>query len=115
MQEARMLGNYVAYLADRKGLSIGDLGNVLGCSENQVYAFLKGRGFASFSQISRLAGLFGCSVAEILAGDEKVYHSAVVETVGDFRCVSNREFVLDLIDDFVDLCDAIIVGKIVVA
>ena len=42
MQKARMLGNYVEYLADKKGLSFSDLGNAIGCDEQKVYSFVKG-------------------------------------------------------------------------
>lgn len=55
MQNARMLGNYVEYLAEQKGLSVSDLSKALGCDQTKVTSFLKGRSYASFSQISSLA------------------------------------------------------------
>ena len=33
MQNARMLGNYVEYLAEQKGLSVSDLSKALGCDQ----------------------------------------------------------------------------------
>lgn len=107
MQAARMLGNYIEQLATHKGLSTSDLGIILGCSENQVYAFFKGRAYASFAQISKLANTFGVTVEELLAGDEKNYNTTVVHCMNDFRDVKNREAILDIIDDYVDVIDAV--------
>ena len=47
MQKARMLGNNVQWLADKKNVSIEELSSLLNCSENQMRAFFKGRTFAS--------------------------------------------------------------------
>lgn len=107
MQEARMLGNYVEHLANRKGLSISDLSRILDCSENQAYSFVKGRAFASFSQLSTLAEEFGVTIDELLSGDEQTYNATVVHCMNDFQDASKREDILDLIDDYVDIVDAV--------
>lgn len=107
MQEARMLGNYVKHLADNKGLSISDLSRVLGCSENRVYSFIKGRAFASFTQMSNLASLLDTTVDDLLSGDISTYNATVVHCMNDFRDVSKREEILDLIDNYIDIVDAV--------
>ena len=81
MKSARMLGNYVEYLAEQKGLSVSDLSQALGCDQNKVASFLKGRAYASFSQISNLAKILGASVTDLLAGDVHHY-KCVTESNG---------------------------------
>lgn len=108
MQEARMLGNYVEHLAQRKGLSISDLSRILDCTENQVYSFIKGRAYVSFAQISTLATELGATIEELLHGDEKTYNATVVHCMNDFQDNKNRETILDLIDDYVDVVDAVL-------
>lgn len=108
MQEARMLGNYVEHLAQRKGLSISDLSRILDCTENQVYSFIKGRAYASFAQISTLATELGATIEELLHGDERTYNATVVHCMNDFQDNKNRETILDLIDDYVDIVDAVL-------
>ncbi len=103
-----MLGNYVELLAQRKGLSISDLSRILDCTENQVYSFLKGRAFASFAQISALATEFGASIEELLSGDIMNYNATVVHCMNEFEDPKNRETILDLIDDYVDIVDAVL-------
>ncbi len=107
MQEARMFGNYVAHLANAKGLSIPDLSEILGCSENRAYSFIKGRAFASFAQISSLANALGISVDNLLTGDMDIYNATVVHCMNEFRDVSKREEILDLIDNYIDVIDAV--------
>ena len=107
MQEARMLGNYVAYLAKINGLSNSDLSGILGCTEDRVYSFIKGRAFASFSQLSSLANAFDVSIDKLLVGDKEHYNETVVHCMNDFHDTSRREEILDLIDNYIDIVDAV--------
>lgn len=107
MQEARMLGNYIDALSTRKGLSISDLSRVLDCSEHQVYSLLKGRAYASFKQISELSKLLETPIDKLLSGDKENYDATVVHCMNDFQDTSRREEILDLIDDYVDIVDAV--------
>lgn len=59
MVNARMLGAEVERRAASKGMTVADLGKAMECSELQVQFFLKGRAYASFAQMERLAAAFG--------------------------------------------------------
>ena len=107
MQGARMLGNYVEHLAAQKGLSISDLSSALSCNEHQAYSFIKGRSYASFDQLSCLAETLETTIPELLAGNEALYNASVVHCMNDFQDPSKREIILDLIDNYVDLLDAV--------
>lgn len=107
MQNARMLGNYVQKVADSKKCSPTDVGHIIGCTEHQVLTFYKGRSFLSFSQMSRLADVFEMSVGDLLKGDEEHYNATVVDCMGEFDDVMNREKILDIIDNYVDLLDSV--------
>lgn len=107
MQKARMLGNNVQWLADRENVSIEELSSLLNCSENQMRAFFKGRTFASYPQIQILAKKLGVSVATLLEGNEDVYKRTVVHCMNSFDDDSNREKILDIIDDYMDVLNAV--------
>ncbi len=111
MKKARMLGNYVKRLADEKGLSVSELGGILGFNNQHVNAFVKGRMLVSFEQMKALADAFSVSVGELLAGDEQHYNSTVVHCMNAFDNPDNREKILDIIDDYVDVLDAVNLGK----
>ena len=107
MQEARMLGNYVEHLANSKGLSVSDLSQILNFTENNVLAFLKGRTFASFSQLSNLADALETTIENLLGGDISQYNDTVVHCMNGFKDIEKREEILDLIDNYIDICNAV--------
>ena len=107
MQSARMFGNYVNFLAQENCLSLSDLSRALGCSDFQVEMLLKGRAYASFAQVSKLAELFHTTVEKLLLGDPQQYNATVVHCMNDFQDTNNREKILDFIDDYVDVVNAV--------
>lgn len=107
MQSARMLGNYVHQLAKSNNVSIEELGEILGFTTQQVVSFIKGRTFASFSQLVSLAEKFNISIDMLLAGDEESYNASIVHCMNDFKNPQNRELILDIIDDYMDVKDAV--------
>lgn len=107
MKKARMLGNYVSHLANDKQLSVSDLGKILDCEENHVELFLKGRMFFSFNQVANLSKALNVSVGDLLAGNEELYSNTVVHCMHKFSDPNNREMILDLIDDYVDVLNAV--------
>ncbi len=107
MMEARILGNYVQHLAEREGLSIHDLSELLGCSEHQVNCFFKGRAFLSYPQILSLAQTFNTTVDMLLKGDKEEYDLTVVHCMNDFKDSNQREKILNIIDGYIDIVDAL--------
>ncbi len=108
MKRARMLGNYVQHLMTQKNLSNSDLMKPLDCStEHEVQAFLKGQILVSYQQISDLSDFLSVSVQDLFAGDKETYNRTVVHCMQDFNDPEKREEILDIIDDYVDIVDAI--------
>lgn len=107
MKEARMLGNHICQLAKSKGLSELELSQTLGCEEYQVNSLIKGRAFATFSQIQKLSEKLDTSIESLLKGDEESYNSTVVHCMNKFKNNENREIILDIIDDYIDIVDAL--------
>ena len=107
MQKARMVGNYIQHLAEERHISTNELSELLGCTESQTKSFLKGRALASFEQLQRLAAQCGISAQDILNGDSQAYNKTVVHCMNEFEDNANRELILDLIDEYMDLVDAV--------
>ncbi len=107
MQKARIIGNYIEQLATEQGISNAELSEILGCKERQVKALMKGRMLASFEQLSVLAQKFGVSVSDLMRGDIEQYNQSVVHCVNQFSDINNREIILDLIDEYLDVLDAV--------
>ena len=107
MKQARMLGNYVEHLAKAKNISVPELGKILDCEEEKVNLFLKGRVFVAFEKIMQLADTLEVSVEELLAGNEEQYNATVVHCMHEFSDTNNREMILDIIDDYLDVLSAV--------
>lgn len=107
MQRTRMVGNYVEHLAKERGISNAALCETLACDQTSLLAFLKGRRLASFPQLSALAETLGVSAAELIEGDAGQYEKTVVHCMNQFSKADHREEILDLIDDYLDVLDAV--------
>lgn len=107
MQGARMLGNYVNYLRKKNDIPCSELAELLECNEHQVHSFFKGRLHASYPQMLKIAQKLDTTVGKLLDGDEAVYKQTVVECMNDFDQDKHREEILDIIDNYIDLCDAV--------
>lgn len=104
MKHARMIGNYVEHLIKRKGFSNAEFAKYIGCDENQLNRFFKGMVLASYSQLSKMAEICDVSVCDILEGDEEEYNNSFSDK---FDNPENREIILDIIDDYIDVIEAL--------
>lgn len=111
MKQARMIGNFVEQMVKAKAISDESLCELIGISEVQLHRFLKGQVILPFAQITKLALVLGVSVSQILNGDEDTYNRTVVHSEGSFSKNENREKILDIIDDYMDLCNALRIGE----
>lgn len=97
MKEARVLGRNVQYLAEKKGLSVFELSQILECSEHQVCRLLKGRAYASFRQIKKLSEVLDTTIEDLLK--DNLFENSEKE--------ENAEIILDIIDGFIDIVDSL--------
>lgn len=111
MKQARMLGSYVEELAKRNSVPLANLEEILNCDNHKLRMFFKGRTFASFSQMQALANLLNVSVGDLLEGDEESYKANVIDCNQEFDNDDNKEMILDIIDDYIDLYEAVEVAK----
>ena len=106
MEDMRILGNMIEKLAAEQHVTADALGALLQCTPEQVARLFKGRLFLTFDQLTALLERLRVSVDTLLAGDRENYRQTVVHCMGEFSDEANREKVLDIIDDYLDLCRA---------
>ncbi|MBQ3178653.1 MAG: helix-turn-helix transcriptional regulator [Clostridia bacterium] len=105
MQQARMLGYRVQKFANTCNVSPLELSEIIGCSETEMKLFLKGRAFISYEQLSLLAKKLKVEISALLSGNEDEYNKSIVHCMNDFDKPQNREFILDIIDEYMDILD----------
>ncbi len=101
------MGYTIQQLSTNKGISFVELCDTLNCTESQLKAFLQGRMIISFEQLCKLADLLDASISTLLHGDVEQYNKYMINCIGHFSDNNNRETILDLIDDYMDVLDAI--------
>lgn len=107
MKELRLLGCTLRKLSSDNGINEEKMQEILGCSSDQISAIYDGRVFPSFDDLRKLASLYNVTVEEMLRGDEAYYDAKVVHCMGTFSDTANREIILDIIDDYLTLLDAV--------
>lgn len=107
LESMRVLGNMIQKLTEEDGVSTQELGKIINCTDAQVRQLFKGRLFLSYDQLTAVAKRLRVSTDVLLGGDIDHYRATFVDCVGEFSYDENREIVLDIIDDYLDLRTAI--------
>lgn len=107
MKDMRVIGATIREMANAHGVAIGELADVMGCKESQVEMGLAGRGIFSYIQLKKLANFFQESIDKIVDGDEAYYSAHIVDCMVPFSNGDNREMILDLIYDYLDILDCV--------
>lgn len=107
MKSMRTLGNMIQKLAKDEHVSNDELGKIIDCTDAQVEQLFKGRLFLPFDQLAAVAERFHVSLDTLMDGDMDYYRATIVDCMGSFSYDENREIVLDIIDDYLDLRSAI--------
>lgn len=111
MKSMRMIGSYVEELAKRNNITAAYLGSVLNCPELFIKRFFKGRAFLTFPRLGVVADMFNVPLSNLIEGDEESYRKNVVNCNQEFDNDDNREIILDIIDDYIDLYEVVEVAK----
>ena len=107
MQQARVLGYRVQAIAKSCNVSPLELSKVIGCTEIQIKSFFKGRSYISFEQLALLASRLNVDVTALLTSADEGYNNSIVHCMNDFDNPNNREIILDIIDDYMDILDSV--------
>ncbi len=94
MKAARRLGSYVEELSIRNNITPIQLSELLKCDEHFIQRFFKGRALLTFPKLKLLADTLGVTVSDLLDDSNYIYDD-------------NREMILDIIDDYMDLYEAV--------
>jgi len=107
VKEFRRMGHFVATKAKELQITGEELANGIGCSAEKISALFKGRLMLSYPQIELLATLLLVSPENIVHGDNTAYDTDFVHCMATFKEKDNREKILDFIDTYIDICEAV--------
>ena len=102
-----MIGNTVRNKASKKGFTASELGASIGCSEDLIQLFFDGRTLLSFDKLEEISNIIDVPFETIIEGDEDEYDKTIVHCMNRFSNSDNREYILDLIDGYLDVKESL--------
>ena len=111
MTDMRRLGLMIKRYAELADFDTSAIAEALGCTEEQVIDLYSGRLLLSYKNFETLSKKLGVELESFLQTDEKYYEENVVCCKQGFTSGDNRERILDIIDVYLFLCDAVDIGR----
>ena len=106
MREARIIGTTIEDICKDKNIPVSTLSNALKCSEYQIHSMLKGLLYASFDQLMIIANILNVPLEDIICDGTRQHNRTEAHCIDGFKDIANREFILDLIADYIDIKNA---------
>lgn len=109
MTSIRVLGNNIRLLLNENGTSIEKFANALNYSCFDVKKLLDGRLLTTQGDINDIANYFNIPIEELLiCKDESLYKGkGSMVCTSNFKCPENKEKVLDILDMYCGLKEAL--------
>lgn len=107
MRDIRIVGDRIKNSADSKGVSIKSISDGLGISENMVELGLAGRIMFSYHQLQKLADILDVPITDLINTSKSDYSMYAIDCMNDFSKQENREDILDMIYDYLDVVDSL--------
>ncbi len=107
MKEVRIIGNNIKYFSKKMGITEESLSVLLCQSIEDVRMILAGRKIISFPQLEALSIKFHIPVERLMEEKDSVDCTYAIDCMNCFAKETNRESVLDLIYDYLDVLDSV--------
>ncbi len=107
MSYCRELGYTVRKLVGSDREKEAKLLEAYGCSKDVLEQLYAGRKFLSMRLVKATAEILGVPVMDLIEIDTSDYDREIVHYDGQFHDRENREFILGLIDSYIDICEAV--------
>ena len=106
MRNMRVIGATIRKELEAKCVSQEQLAKEIEIDVNDLEMAIYGRKMLSFAQLFRISECLGVNIDALVEGDNSYYSNTVVDCMNGFEDEENRENILDLIYDYMDLLDA---------
>ena len=107
MNNSRIIGNNINLELKKQSIGMSDFANKLGFSLSDGYRLIEGRLFLPPTQLSKIADILGITKEQVIENKGMMEYNSLVHNFRDFKSEDNQELVLDLIDMYADLAEAL--------
>ena len=110
MNNLRIVGYTLKDCVTKHKVQEDSLAQALNISLEDLYKVYEGRAILSYPQIKKAAALCKVSPLTITSGNEEEYASKFIHCMNDFEKSSNREKILDILYDYLDVFENVHCG-----
>lgn len=107
MNYSRIIGDNITIELKNRSLSLLDLGDKIGFSDADMDKLTEGRLFLPPFQLTKIADAIGTTIDELIDERSNDEYSALIHNFRDFNNPDNQELILDMIDMYADLEEAV--------
>lgn len=107
MNNSRIIGNNINLELKKQSIERSDFANELGFSLVDVYRLIEGRLFVPPTHLLKISEILGITKEQLMENKGMIEYNSLVHNFRDFKIESNQELILDLIDMYADLAEAL--------
>ena len=107
MNSSRVIGNNVNLELRANSMELLEFGNKIGFSLADVHRLVEGRLFVPPIQLDKIASALGITKEQLIEDRGMAEYNSIIHNFRDFKNEENQELVLDLIDTYADLAEAL--------
>lgn len=107
MNSSRIIGNNINLELRASSMELSEFGDKLGFSLADVHKLIEGRLFVPPFQLNEIADVLGITREQLIQDRGMVEYNSLIHNFRGFKKEANQELVLDLIDMYADLSEAL--------
>lgn len=107
MNNSRILGNNIILELSEMNLSVEMFAEKIGFTEAETQKLIQGRMFLPPFQLNVIAKALGISVEKLIDDRGCEAYNNLIHNFGEFKSRENQELILDMIDMYADLEEAL--------
>lgn len=107
MNNSRIIGNNIAIELKSQSIGVASFADSIGYSLHEAHKLMEGRLFLPPMQLKKIADVLSISLERLLEHRGASEYNALIHNFRDFKNQENQELVLDLIDMYADLEEAL--------
>lgn len=107
MNCSRIIGNNILLELQSQSKGLMDLAAQIGYSEQDIHKLTEGRLFVPPVQLDKIADALGIGREDLTKSRGREAYSSMIHNFRSFKCMENQDLVLDLIDMYADLEEAL--------
>lgn len=107
MKYSRVIGQNIQLAMKNRKVTFSQLKNKLGYSERDLHRILEGVLLVDSSELTKFAEVLGVQLSQLTENRDEECYRELIHCMGDYHDGSNKDKILDYIDLYIELAEAV--------